>query len=317
VARAGGGALSGVFVGATGMYERVTPGGAAVRITDSGLVADTARVLAARYGDFDRTRLGGVLGVSALSFVRVVGFESLEGVQDVGRGVQLALRAGPQLGTGDATGWAGGDLYAGVGGATSFVATRLIADGEAAGGFRDWRDVLASGRVAWYLRRPGRRTLVTSLEYSGGWDTRIPYQLSLADRRAGERGYAGSDVGGGRRLVGRLEERWAFRRGSTSLLGLGAAAYVEAGKLWAGDVPYGATTNGRASVGVALLGAVPRQSRRLLRADLTFPLVREPGLRWAEVRFTATVPYRGIWRDPSDLARARAAAPSSDVFSWP
>jgi len=316
VARAGGGALSGVFLGALGTYEHVTVGDASVHIDARGITPDPDPLIADRYHDFDRTRVAAVLGVTALDFLRVTGFDALEGAQDVGRGAQLTLRGGPQGGTGTANAYLGMDAYAGAGSATSFVGLRFDVDGEGRG-FGDWGEVITSGRLAWYHKPAERRTLILSGEYSGAWNARLPYQLTLADRRAGLIGFRKSDLAGARRLVGRGEHRWSFRRGSSPLFGFGGALFAQIGKTWAGDVPYGATINPRASVGAGLLAAVPRNSRRLLRADVAFPIARDPGVRWWELRVTTSAPFRGFWREPGDLAQARAAAPSADVFTWP
>lgn len=317
IARAGRGALSGVFAGATGTYERVELGTESVHIDDDGLVPDPDPLLLERYGDFDRTRIAAVLGVSMLSFVRVQGFDALEGAQDIGRGVQFTLRGGPQTGTGDAHAFGGADLYAGAGGRTSFVGLRFDVEGESEHGVGNWGEVITSGRLAWYRKPAARRTLIVSGEYSGAWSARVPYQVTLSDRRGGLLGYRKSDFGAARRLVGRGEHRWSFRHGVSSHLGLGGAVFAQVGKTWAGDVPYGVTTNGRASVGFGLLGAVPRNSRRLLRADVAFPLASDPGVRWWEFRFTSSVPVRSFWREPSDIASARTAAPATDLFTWP
>ncbi|HET7459510.1 MAG TPA: hypothetical protein VFJ74_17800 [Gemmatimonadaceae bacterium] len=316
VARAGGGALSGVFVGAVGTYEHVTVGDESVHIDGRGITPDPDPLIAARYHDFDRTRVAAVVGVSALSFMRVTGFDALEGTQDVGRGAQLTLRAGPQGGTGLETAYGGMDAYAGVGSPASFVGMRFNLEGEGRG-FGSWGEVVTSGRLAWYHKPAERRTLIVSGEYSGAWNARLPYQLTLADRRAGLSGFRKSDLAGARRLVGRGEHRWSFRRGSSAFAGLGAALFAQVGKTWAGDVPYGATINPRASAGVSLLGAIPRNSRRLLRADLAVPIAHDRGVRWIELRFSTSAPFRGFWREPGDIALARAAAPSSDVFTWP
>lgn len=317
VANIGRGALSGFFVGALGTYERVNTGDASVHIDKDGLTPDPDPLLAERYDDFDRTRVAAVVGASALSFVRVVGFDALEGAQDLGRGVQLTLRAGPQTGTGDANAFAGADLYAGTGGPTSFLGLRANAEGESRGGLSDWGEVITSGRLAWYRKPAARRTLIVSGEYSGAWNSRVPFEITLADRRGGLLGYRKSDIAGARRLVGRAEHRWSFSRGSSPLFGFGGSLFAQVGKTWAGDVPYGVTTNGRASLGFGLLGAVPRNSRRLLRADVAFPVNHDPGTRWWEFRVTSSLPVRSFWREPSDIARAHSAAPSTDLFAWP
>lgn len=315
VANAGGGQLAGLFAGAVGTYERVTIGDASVRIDARGITPDPDPLLADRYHDFDRTRVAAVLGLSALDFLRVAGFDALQGTQDVGRGAQLTLRAGPQSGTGPETAYGGVDLYAGAGSAASFVGMRFNVEGEGRG-FDHWGEVVTSGRLAWYFKPAERRTLIVSTEYGGAWNARLPYQVTLADRRAGLIGFRRSQLAGARRLVGRGEHRWSFRGGS-SYLGLGGALFAQVGKTWAGDVPYGVSINPRSSVGFGLLGAIPRNSRRLLRADVAFPIARDRGVKPWEFRFTTSAPLRGFWREPGEIAQARAVAPSSDVFIWP
>ena len=317
LARVGGGELSGIFAGAIGGYERADFDGEVVHVGDSDVAPDPDPLISGRYSDFDRTRIGAVVGLSALRFVRVQGFDALEGAQDLGRGAQLSLRVGPQTGTGDASAFGGLDLYVGAGGPTSFVGGRFTADGESRGLLGQWGESFASGRVAWYRKPAARRTLILSGEYSAAWHSRVPYQLTYSARRGGLAGYRKSELAGARRLVGRGEQRWSLRHSPSPLLGLGAALFAEVGKMWAGDVPYAVNSNPRASVGVGLLGAVPRSSRRLLRADVAFPLAVDHGLRRLEFRFTSSVPLRTFFREPSDLASARSSAPSTDLFGWP
>jgi hypothetical protein len=86
--------------------------------------------------------------------------------------------------------------------------------------------------------------------------------------------------------------------------------------MWAGSVPYGTNSEMKASVGLSLLAAVPKQSRRLMRVEFAMPLVRTPHTGF-QVRAGITVPILGLWREPGDIARARSLALSSDVFTWP
>ncbi|HVE78789.1 MAG TPA: hypothetical protein VNA89_08005 [Gemmatimonadaceae bacterium] len=306
----GGGIL---FAGPFVTYERAEPRGDPVVVTDTGLVDDPDPTLLGRYETFERTTLAGVLGARLLSFLRVEGFDALAGPQDVARGVQAAGAVGRSAGTGrDATALAA-DVYAGAGGTRSFLALRGQWEGRREPG--QWANLVASGRVAWYWKPADRRTLILGAEYSGAWRQRRPFQLALGDRGGGLRGYDESRVVGARRAVLRAEHRWVVG-GISDWLGLGVAGFADAGKVWAGAVPYGQTTGLRASVGAGLLAAVPRQSRRTVRLDVAVPVVKDPHAGY-EVRVTTTRPIRGLWREPADIQRVRAILPPAGIFAWP
>jgi hypothetical protein len=139
--------------------------------------------------------------------------------------------------------------------------------------------------------------------------------LALGDLRGGVRGYEDAELGGAARLVGRLEERW--RVGNIRGTGdLGIALFAEAGRLWAGDVPYGQATGWMPSVGVALLAAVPPRSRRIWRLDLGIPLSDAPGGQWG-FRITNEDRTRGFWTEPNDLRRNRERSGLVTAFVVP
>ena len=175
--------------------------------------------------------------------------------------------------------------------------------------------MIAAGRLAWYSRPTRRRTRIAALEYSGAWKSSVPYQLELGTDRFGVRGYDDSFTAGGRRAVLRIEERLIFP-GISKYLGFGGAGFLDVGKMWAGDVPFGETVNPRIGAGVGLIFAVPRSSRRNLRVDIAAPLVKDDGAGWG-VNVTITSGRPRFWREPSDLARARSAAQTPVVFGWP
>jgi hypothetical protein len=307
-----GGRGQGVFAGALAFGDRFEPIEPPVIVTDSGLVDGDDPLLAERYRTLSRTHVAGVVGVSALDFLQVQGFDALLGTQDIGRGLQLQVAADPGIGSGQ---FYAGDLYAGTGTRHWFVGMRLDAEGERPDDEAGWRDVVAGGRIAWYVKPALKRTFVTSVEYGGTWRARLPYQLTLADRRGGVLGYDDTDYAGGRRAVVRGEYRRVV--GSIPRLAtLGVAGFAEGAKLWAGDAPYGVTTNTKGSVGLGVLVGVPQQSRRMVRADIAFPLVRGGGAGW-EVRVLATSAAHGFWRMPGDLTRMRSAALTSSLFNWP
>ena len=315
VRRVGGGRRS-AFVGALLTEEDVTAAEPAVVVSDSGLVADTSSALGGPIPSYRNLRLNAVIGVRALSFVTVRGFDALAAVQDVATGVQIGTLVGwgiPRFGsTGDNL-FASVDLFAGVGSATSFAALRV--DGEAREDQRTnrWDSMLGSGRFAWYVKPAAEHTFIGSVEFGGGWQQRIPFQLRLGDLQGGVRGYSASRVAGAVRGVVRIEDRWTFGTlGRRAALGL--ATFADAGRVWAGDAPFGVDSRTRTGVGVGLLVAIPPQSRRLWRLDVAVPVSPDPHARW-EVRLTG-VWTRVFWREPNDVARGRAGASPSTIFAW-
>ena len=104
--------------------------------------------------------------------------------------------------------------------------------------------------------------------------------------------------------------------GIAKYLGFGGAAFLDVGKLWAGDVPFGRTVNPRFGGGVGLIFAVPRTSRKNLRVEIATPLSPDDGAKWG-VNVTITSGRPRFWRPASDLARAHSAAQTPVVFAWP
>jgi hypothetical protein len=310
-----GGGRGHFFAGPLVSQQRITNDANPRIITDTGFIAGPDGIFDGRFPTQDETRLSAVIGMRFLRFVKVYGFDALTGPQDMGEGIQLATLIGRGVGAGDHAGLLSADLYLGVGSETSFLALRTQWETQHQHHPELWRDIVGSGRLAWYYKPSERATWISSLELSGGWRERTPFQLTLGDQRGGVRGYSGARIAGASRLVLRLERRWVLG-GITRFDNLGIAAFGDAGKMWAGSVPFGATSEVKTSVGVSLLAAVPKQSRRLLRVDFTMPLRNTPHTSF-EFRAGVTAPIRGLWREPPDVARARSLSLSSDVFTWP
>jgi len=305
------------FVGALLTEEDVTPADRVVVVSDSGLVADTSAVLGGAIPAYRNLRLNAVVGVRALSFMTVHGFDALTAAQDVATGVQLGTLAGwgfPRFGaTGDDF-FVSADLYAGFGSATSFAAVRVEGEAREERGTNHWDSMLGSGRLAWYVKPAAAHIFIGSVEFAGGWRQRVPFQLRLGDLQGGVRGYRASRVAGGVRSVVRIEERWSF--GAVTTRGaLGLATFADAGRVWAAGAPFGVDSRTRIGVGVGLLVAVPPQSQRLWRLDVAVPVSPDQRARW-EVRLTG-VWTRAFWREPNDVARGRAGAAPSMIFAWP
>lgn len=306
------------LIGASLSTDHVNADPVPVFVTDSGLQLDSIPALLNRYGSRRGNRLNLLLGFRSVHFMQVAGFDALTGRQDVRKGVQIGATVGAGVPDGARTRerlYAALDVYAGVGSPSSFAAVEWRMEGRRADSANVWDGFLTGGRFAWYLRPHPRHTIVTGLQWGSGWRQLVPYQLSVADRRGGIRGFEHANVGGGRRVVGRVEERWRIGsfRGTADA---GVAIFSDVGRLWAGDAPLGTTSPTLSSVGIGLLAAVPPRSQRMWRVDIALPLRRDYGAHW-EVRFTNDDRTRAFWQEPNDLRRNRARSVPASVFQWP
>jgi hypothetical protein len=304
------------FVGTLVTHEDVTPANRFVVISDSGLVAVSPRLVDS-VSPYRNLRVNAVAGVRALSFMTVRGFDALTAAQDVALGAQSSVLMGRTVrgfGNTDDDLFVSVDFYAGIGSPTSFAAVRI--DGEARDDQHtgDWDSMIGSGRLAWYFKPAAAHVVIGSLELSGERGERVPFQLALGDRQGGVRGYSASSDAGAMRGVARLEERWSIG-GFTSHDALGLASFVDAGRVGAGDAPFGVNSSVKVGIGVGLLAAFPPQSQRLWRLDVAVPVSPDPHAR-GEIRLTGYWTRR-FWREPDDVARGRSGAAPSTIFTWP
>jgi hypothetical protein len=274
--------------------------------------ADTAGVR--RYPTSDLTSIAAVLGLRALTYSRMGGLDALVAEQDVATGTQIGTMVGVNAWSKES--FASVDAY--VGGRTRRTLVGARVEGESRFDMerKDSRHLIASGRAAWYFHPLPRWISEVSMEFAGGWRTMLPFQLELGERRTGVRGYARSLEAGGQRLVARVEQRAHLFRYKQTRAAFGAGVFADAGRIWAGDVPFGVTTPFRTSVGAALLAAVPAHSQRTVRAELALPADRGHSAR-AELRFTVREPIRGFWFEPPRIRWARLSAVPEQIFQWP
>jgi hypothetical protein len=305
------------FVGGLITHEAVTPATRFVVVSDSGFVIGTGGGLREPVPGYRNLRLNAVVGVRSLSFTEVRGFDALMATQDVATGVQLGVLAGrsiPQFVGNDDDVFVSADFYAGRGSATSFGAMRIGAEARNDRGANDWDSMIGSGRLAWYVKPAPSHVVIGSVELEGGRRQRVPFQLMLGDRQGGVRGYSASRDAGAARGVARLEERWSIGT-LASHAALGIASFADAGRVWAGDAPFGVNTSAKIGLGLGLLAALPPESQRLWRLDFAVPVSPDAHGRWV-VRLTVIWP-RTFWREPDDVARGRAGAAPSTIFTWP
>lgn len=307
------------YLGLVGMSvtgESTRPGTRLLR-ADTGVITDLGP-LPTLYADHRVGRINALLGIRGLRFVRIEGLDALTATQDLPTGFQIGTQIGHSNGTLGATESdvsLAGDVYAGATNGRSTVRLQAQGEGRRALGSSTWDDVLTTGRLVHYLKLTPAHLNQVSVEWTGGYRERVPFQLLLGVPLGGVRGYEESTFAGGQRLVARVEERYAFAD-VKHLADLGVAAFADAGRQWAGDVPFGVTTGIKGSFGFSVLAAVPSRSSRLWRADFAFPVTSGAGARWT-IGFTNVDRTTFEYRNPRDVADRRALTVPTSLFAWP
>jgi hypothetical protein len=299
--------------------ERAVVDPVAMLLLDSGVVVAPDSLRPARvYTPIHSTRVNAMWGVRNISFLPVEGFETITGIHDMREGFQAGAMFGRSLsvlGSDDDDIFVAADLYAGAGTERSFVTLQGQGEGRQDYDTDRWDSILGSARLAWYFHAAPRQTLVSSLEWSGAWRSRTPFQLLLGDEEGGVRGFGNSDVVGARRAVARVESRWALGQFRESAE-YGLAVFTDAGRTWAGDVPFGRNSPLKVGLGVGLLAALPPGSQQLWRVDVAYPVTSDPHAR-LELRLTSSNLARLGWREPYDVERSRGRTVPQGVFRWP
>lgn len=306
------------LIGASVSFEDEMPEPFPTRIAFGNVERDTAAELQERYSRKRVTRVNALAGLRHVDYLRVTGLETLDGAQDVRRGFELATVVGRGMGM-----WGGqnqdlfasANLYVGGGSPRAFSVLEGTVEGRHDDGAAGWDGVLGAGRLASYFKATQRHTLFGAMEFSGGWEQRIPFQLTFADKDGGPRGYRDAWLGGGERLVVRLEDR-IYLGHLKQFATVGVAPFVDVGKLWAGDVPFGVNSNLSPSIGISLLASVPPRSQRMWRLDVMYPLNRESGAR-LKVRLFSREFSSIFWKEPGDVSRNRERSIPTSVFNWP
>lgn len=304
--------------GASIAGEQEVPGLRPILVTPAGALVDTTTEFANRYGQHRIARANVLWGVRDIGFVRVTGFDALTATQDIPVGFQLGTQFGrslTMLGARDNDVFTSGDLYVGAATENSALRVQIQGEGRRSYDLNAWDGVVTSGRATQYVKVSDSQTAIASVEWSSGWRLRIPFALTLGEQRGGVRGYADEATPGGQRGIVRLEDRLVVGQP----FGLGDAGigfFADAGRLWAGDVPFGASTPVRASVGFSVLASVPPRSARLWRVDIAVP-INPAGPRRLELRVTSNDQTTFFWREPDDVQIAREKTLPSSIFKWP
>jgi hypothetical protein len=301
----------------TGDDER--PGSTQVLVTSHGFAPDTGTQLLNRYVDHRIARVNLLWGVRDIGFTRVKGLDALTATQDFPVGFQVGTQFGRSvtaLGARDDDIFMTSDLYVGAIGHNNALRLQIEGEGRHDNSSNLWDGMLANGIAVEYYKPVPSNTTTLSLAFSGGWQQRIPFNFTFSDPVGGLRGYTGSNTPGGRRFVARLDSRQYLGR-PHGVADVGVGAFIEGGRLWAGDIPYGVNTPTRASIGVSLLGSAPPGSPRIWRLDLAYPLNPELGGRRFEIRVGSSDLTTFFLPEPFDVQGTREQTVPSSVFRWP
>ena len=285
---------------------------------DSGMIIDLGP-LPRPYIPHHLARVNVLLGVRDIRFVRRRALDAITASQDVPLGVQIGLQAGhsaPILGAKEKDFFFAGDLYVGL--SRSERATtrlQLRSEGRQPVGDLPWDGLLNTGRLLHQIKVGPSNLDELVLDWASGYRVRMPFQLLLGVQEGGVRGYEKSTFAGGQRIVARYEHRYSY--GAVRNLGaLAFAGFVDAGRQWAGDVPYGVSTPFKGAVGLSLLASVPSRSTRVWRADVAFPV--SSGARTSmTIRFTNIDRTAFAFRDARDVSAGRELTVPSSIFAWP
>lgn len=229
-------------------------------------------------------RLNLLVGVSALRFVQRTAINTLTAEEDVALGGDVDFTLGlasEAFGSGDSHLLGAVEAYGGarvIDGWFSLLSANLEGrhDNNDVG---RWRDVFGAARwTNYWLVAPGHTVALTA-SWSAGWETTVPFQLTLGGPW-GLAGYAAHRFPGGSRAVVRLEDRRSLATFGR-LFDLGTLALIDVGRIWSNGAPYGVDSGVRSSVGAGIRIATPAGTRLAYRLQLAVPL--EAGLSMSDV----------------------------------
>ena len=311
-------------------YEELTyPGVPQVVVGDNfdeRVPADSllASLLAQQTQQLGSIRFGLLLGQRNIWWVKRRGYDSLRGQQDIPLGAEAAFafaRSIPSLERDDDL-VASLRLFTGIEYGPSLFLGRVRADVrrdfDAVQAADEWKDLYAEGEVLnyWKPTKLPRHTFFLRATGTLGWNTRTPFQLTLGGDR-NLRGYREERFPGGRRVIINAEDRIYFGWPWREVFDLGATLFVDAGRMWPGDVPFGIDSGWRASAGVGLRGSFPAGGRNTFRVDFATPL---DGFKLNEFRiiFSASelLGIAGSNTPDVQLLRSRNEGVSSELFRF-
>lgn len=264
------------------------------------------------------TRLGVHLGTRRYHYREYVGLDGVRDRQIVPLGIFLGVTLGkgypvflPIGMDGASDTWGRVHMSFSTPMGASLLHARLTAEGRHEDGH--WRDVLADADLVAYLRTSDHssHTFFFRVASALGWQTMLPYQLSLGGRE-GVRSLVEDRFGGGRMVRLVVEDRIVLPWPEPDDADLGLTLFSDIGRIWPGDVPYGVDSGWQAGVGIGLRIGFPPGTRNIWRTDLVFPVGvsnRKPIFR---VSFELNALRSGFFS--ADLGRSRRLNLGPDQF---
>ena len=220
-----------------------------IMLTPEGVQRDTINAAPLDFRRQKVARVNLLVGMRAIRFVTVQGFDALTGTQDVRVGAQVGLVGGQSVRLGpdyDRDRFFSSNVYIGAGNEQWFMAVQGITEARYDLETQRLRNIISSGHAAWYFRPAIRQTTILEANWATGRRMQSPFQVSLADPDGGVMGHRDSRDPGARRLVLRGEQRLVVPT-RFNVADMGLAAFVEAGRLWAErSVPYSVDSPGAA-----------------------------------------------------------------------
>ncbi len=275
--------------------------------------------------DHQASRINFTFGVRDISFLNLVGLDALRASQDVESGLGLRVTVAPGSESGGTAiddilfrgegelGLAFGDFY-----------MQFDADAHARAVISDprldrtgWRDILYELNANAYWDHSERGQVFARAQLAGASRLDLPFQLTLGGRES-VRGYNEDAYPGRQRLLLTLEERLAMPALSTSFADVGIVGFIDAGQIWAGDVPFGETPGWRAALGAGLRIGLPAGAPNVLRIDFTAPLTGDRETRGTVFRVYAELLGlldRRAW--PTQIERSRWFGVDPDLTTRP
>ncbi len=264
-------------------------------------------------------------GQRNVRFDRRRALDAVRGAEDVRLGAEVELAVGRSLSAFskdddlslDVGLFAAGEVGEILGGTRLRVEAKR--DFDAPADSNEWRNLFTQVDAWAYWRPSGesRHTFVAAVAGAGGWHTSVPFQLTLGSR-AGIRGLPRHVYPGQRRVVATLEHRaylaWPFPQ----LFDLGSALFVDAGRSWAGEDPYGSSSPVEVSAGAGLRLAFPPGSRRTYRLDVAVPVKGPSAFSGLQVSLgVGQAVGRNAVGEDSQIRRSSRRSLTPSVFAFP
>jgi hypothetical protein len=263
------------------------------------------------------TRVSLHLGTRRFRYVEYTGLDDLRHTDLVGLGFFAGATVGKSIGFFQHNGAQGADdVY--TRGHVSFtlpLGRSLLSVGSTAEARHveaGWKDLLLDADLALHGRVAAfpSHTLFFRASGAGGWDTTLPFQLSLGGRE-GVRSLAEDRYPGGRMVRFVLEDRVALPWPSGTA-DLGLTLFSDLGRVWPGDAPYAYDSGWQSAVGFGLRIGLPRGTRHIYRTDIAFPVGGTGGSPIFRVTFEFNQLRNGFFTQ--DIRRSRRFMVGPDTF---